>query len=265
MGRRKGFSNTWWADKWIGVLESFGWANRLQRGRNYARHGHVLDIDISPGTIEAKVQGTSSRPYRVTIHIKPLSQEEWQNVIETMASHAIFVARLLADEMPQDIEVIFTEAGVSLFPDSSGDISTTCSCPDWANPCKHIAAVHYILAQEFDQNPFLIFKIRGMDPDILVETLRQKRSTTSKDEDFHMEDETPEHEIQPLNMESFWKCGSQLDSFTVDISPPKVSGSILKRLGPPPFDPEDQELTARLKKAYKVISKRALDRAYGSP
>lgn len=267
MGRKKEFSNTWWADKWINLLESFGWASRLQRGRTYARNDRVQSIDIKLGVVKAKVKGTRVRPYDITIRIQPLSKQEWNKVIDIMASQAIFAARLLVGEMPLDIEEAFLACKVSLFPESSRDIETDCSCPDWANPCKHIAAVHYILAQEFDEDPFLIFRLRGMERDDIIQALRERRSIAKEDEETSQVD-LPKVEEQtdiPLStsIDSFWKAQKGLESFTLDISKPEVTGAILKRLGPPPFAPEDEELLARLKEAYSIISKKAVETAYG--
>ncbi|NPV79247.1 MAG: hypothetical protein HPY52_03070 [Firmicutes bacterium] len=176
MGKKNEFGENWWAKRWLSVLESFGWANRLQRERSYARGGNVLDIDIQPGMVKAEVQGSRPRPYRVTIKMQPLSDKEWDRVISAMAGKAIFAARLLAGEMPENIEEAFASSRVSLFPKSSSDITTSCSCPDWANPCKHVAAVYYLLGERFDGDPFLLFRLRGRSREELTEALRQRRA-----------------------------------------------------------------------------------------
>ena len=145
--KRGSIGDTWWSKRWVGVLESFGWSNRLERGRRYARKGQVLDFELSAGKVEATVQGSVRKPYSVTIEIKPIAEGAWDHVIEEMSQKAIFAAKLLAGEMPDDIEDAFEAAGMSLFPGKSKDIKTYCSCPDSANPCKHIAALYYILAE----------------------------------------------------------------------------------------------------------------------
>ena len=157
--KRGNIGDTWWSKRWVGVLESFGWSNRLERGRRYARKGQALDFELSTGKVEATVQGSVNKPYFVTIEIKPLTEGAWDHVIEEMSQKAIFAAKLLAGEMPDDIEGAFEAADVSLFPEKSKDIKTHCSCPDSANPCKHIAALYYILAEEFDRDPFMIYRI----------------------------------------------------------------------------------------------------------
>ncbi len=160
--QRGGFGSSWWAKRWIAVLEGFNLGARLSRGRSYARSGQVLSIDVSEGRIRAKVQGSRPKPYEVKIEVKELPKEAWAKVAAAAAAQAIFASKLLAGEMPQEMEEIFKTAGVSLFPERSRDLSTDCSCPDMSNPCKHIAAVYYLLGEEFDRDPFLIFRMRGM-------------------------------------------------------------------------------------------------------
>src|SRR5260370_35074937 len=175
---RGGIGETWWSKRWVGVLESFSLGTRLTRGRSYARQGQVISIDVEPGIVKAKVQGTQPRPYAIKIKLKPLSDDDWDRVSEAMASQAIFAAKLLAGEMPQDIEEAFDAVNVSLFPTAATDLDTDCSCPDWANPCKHIAAVYYLLSERFDGYPFLIFKLRGRTKDEIIQALREKRTET---------------------------------------------------------------------------------------
>ena len=164
----KKFGQTWWASKWLAALERLMDSGRLSRGRSYARSGQVLNLDIKPGRVDAQVQGSAPRPYKVQIEIKPLSEKEWNRVADAMAEQAIFAAKLLAGEMPQNIEEAFAAAKVNLFPTSSGDLDTDCSCPDWSNPCKHIAAVYYLLGEQFDGDPFLLFRLRGKSKDEIM-------------------------------------------------------------------------------------------------
>ncbi len=139
--QRGAFGESWWAKRWIQVLESYGIGTRLQRGRSYARGGQVLDISIGAGSVTAQVQGSRPTPYRITIDLPVLSDAEWEKAIDAMSAQAIFAAKLLAGEMPQEIEEAFNAARVPLFPAKANQLKTACSCPDFANPCKHIAAV----------------------------------------------------------------------------------------------------------------------------
>ena len=173
---RGGIGETWWSKRWVGVLESFSLGTRLTRGRSYARQGQVISIDVESGIVKAKVQGSRPKPYSVQIKLEPLSNQDWDRVTDAMASQAIFAAKLLAGEMPTNIEEAFNAVNVSLFPTAVTDLDTDCSCPDWANPCKHIAAVYYLLAERFDEDPFLIFKLRGRTKEEIIEALREKRA-----------------------------------------------------------------------------------------
>jgi uncharacterized Zn finger protein len=166
-----GFGKSWWARRWIDVLESFHIDSRLSRGKSYARRGQVVSIDIGEGRVAARVQGSRSTPYKVSIGMKPIPAAGWKRAIAAMASEAVFSARLLNGEMPQEIEKAFTSAKLSLFPKSLRELDTECSCPDWSNPCKHIAAVYYLLGEEFDRDPFLIFRLRGMEREDLLKAL----------------------------------------------------------------------------------------------
>src|SRR5574341_2299828 len=180
--KRGAIGDTWWSKRWVSVLESFGWSNRLERGRRYARGGQVLDFKLTSGKVTARVQGSVREPYSVSIEIKPFKDEEWNKAAEVMAQKAVFAAKLLAGEMPQNIEEAFKTAGLSLFPDSSKDIKTDCSCPDSANPCKHIAAVYYILAEEFDRDPFMLFSLRGKTQAEITASLRKTRAEGAESE-----------------------------------------------------------------------------------
>src|SRR3954453_9195516 len=174
--KRGSFGESWWARRWIEVLESFDIGARLRRGRSYARKGQVLSIDIKKGMVEAAVQGSRPEPYQVTIKVRPLMASEWKRMAAELSREAIFAAKLLAVEMPQDIERAFTGAGLSLFPESGREIATACSCPDWSNPCKHVAAVYYLLGEAFDRDPFLVFRLRGMDREEFAAILGENRT-----------------------------------------------------------------------------------------
>jgi len=273
-GRGKKFGATWWASRWIAVLESFGWDSRLQRGRQYARAGQVLRIDLAPGHIEAHVQGSRPRPYRVRIDIQPLDDAAWDRVVEVMAARAIFAARLLAGEMPPDIEEAFAAAGASLFPASADDIRTHCSCPDWANPCKHIAAVYYLLGEAFDRDPFVIFRLRGRTQEEIVAALRARRAAEATDEPTVEAVAPPatggaEGEAGlPLEacLEHYWSPGEPLSDMQFTIAPPEVPLALLKRLGEPPFWPQERrgpDLLASLRPVYEAVTAAALELAFG--
>jgi uncharacterized Zn finger protein len=238
------FGETWWAGRWLAALERLVDSGRLSRGRSYARSGQVLNIDISSGCVDSRVQGSYVRPYDVHIEIKPLSDEQWAKVADALASQAIFAAKLLTGEMPQDIEEAFAAAGVSLFPAKRSDLVTECSCPDWANPCKHIAAVYYLLGEQFDADPFLLFRLRGRSRDEVMAMLRERRSLPDAlpiaEEasarpgvgEFDLEEEAvPPEEC----LDRFWDAAVGLEELQVTIEAPVVDGVPVRRLGRPGF------------------------------
>ncbi|MDQ0285425.1 putative Zn finger protein [Desulfofundulus luciae] len=260
MAPKRGFGATWWGRRWLEVLESFGWDTRLRRGRAYARAGNVLEIDIKPGVVSARVQGSRPRPYRVSIEVKTLSDREWERVTGIMAGRAVFAALLLAGEMPRDIEEAFRQARLSLFPRSAGDIRTDCSCPDWANPCKHIAAVYYLLGEKFDEDPFFLFLLRGRTREQLISALREKRAArVEQEQGEEIAPASPEPAGPSLEgqLDRFWDEGEELAGLRFLPVPPEVEAGLLKTLGPPPFWKGKEPPEVVLAGIYRLISRRA--------
>jgi uncharacterized Zn finger protein len=251
--------STWWSKRWVSVLESFNMGARLTRGRSYARQGQVLSIDVQPGLVKARVQGSRPRPYNVEIHLKPLSDQDWDKVTDAMADQAIFAAKLLAGEMPTNIEEAFSAVHLSLFPTAARELETDCSCPDWANPCKHIAAVYYLLAERFDEDPFLIFKLRGRTKEQIIEVLRHKRAAPlpagSASPSPDADDSTAADNTLSLEdyLDSFWQAGEALDSFAVNPTTSRIDKAILKRLGEAPFTVAGRNISSLLAKAYDTV------------
>lgn len=256
--KRGQFGETWWAKRWIAVLESFNIGARLGRGRSYARSGQVLSIDIEQGQVKAKVQGSFPQPYKITIKVKELSPKDWQKLAETLSTQAIFAARLLAGEMPQEIEQAFKDAGLSLFPEKLRDLETDCSCPDWSNPCKHIAAVYYLLGEEFDRDPFLLFKLRGMSREELVEKLG---AATPAAQTEAVEAASPALPPEPLTAEVavFWQGGALPDELFGEVRQPPASAALLKRLGNFPFWRGAERPVDALEPVYTQASARGLE------
>jgi uncharacterized Zn finger protein len=264
--KRGTFGESWWAKRWIAVLESFHIGARLDRGRSYARRGQVLAISIDKGVVKAKVQGSRPKPYSVAITLKVLSAADWQKLVATLSQQAIYTAKLLAGEMPQDIEQAFKDAKLSLFPAKLQDLETECSCPDWSNPCKHIAAVYYLLGEEFDRNPFLIFKLRGMDREELVARLdqggqkaqRRKKNPQSATANQQSEISLPR---EPLVAEvsEFWGSGSLPDEMFGEVRVPPTPAALLKRLGNFPFWRGEERFLSAIEPVYTQASARGVD------
>lgn len=262
---RGDFGKNWWSRRWIQALEQITDLRRLQRGRTYARAGQVLKIEEREGGIEALVQGTRPRPYKVTIRLTPLTPRQWEKVLDVLADQAVFAAQLLAGEMPPNIEEAFATAGVNLFPTARGDLFTSCSCPDKANPCKHIAAAHYILGERFDEDPFLLFRMRGRSQDQILEGLRQRRGVTPAVPARRVAPTAPKRtRPQPLDAdwEAFWNLRDDLTRLSFQMQSPTIPQPLLKRLG----DPEiaaGLSLSAQLEATYAAVTQMALFLAYG--
>lgn len=260
------FAKNWWAKKWLQAMERLTYTARLQRGQRYARSGQVTSLNEGEGGVIAKVQGSRAAPYKVTISLKPFTSRQWEKVLEVFASQAIFAAQLLAGEMPENIEEAFSAAGVNLFPVRSGDLATHCTCPDWANPCKHVAAVHYILGDRFDEDPFLLFRLRGRSQEQILDGLRKRRNGEIIEEEIPPEDEAEVEESERIprleeNMEQYWNLQAPLDEFSVNIQPPAITLPALKRLGEPDLATK-LPLQEILSDAYIAVSQAALTIAY---
>ena len=228
--KRGAIGEQWWSRRFIGALESSGLSSRLARGRSYARAGQVLDFALSQGKVTARVQGSRVRPYDVRIGVLPLTTAQWRRVQAKLASQALFRAKLLAGEMPHEIEEVFAACGTPLFPRSAADLDMHCSCPDWGVPCKHLAAVCYVLAEEFDRDPFAMLAWRGKARDELLAALRKVRAGRPEP-DLEVAQAPP----LPESAEEFWSAR---------LSPARLralsalSGSpapdLLLRIFPPP-------------------------------
>ena len=264
-------ARNWWAQRWIRSMENVVDVNRLRRGRYYAQQGQVLSIEEGDAEMIARVQGSRPKPYVVRISLLPFNDEEWDNLLSVLSEKAIFSAELLNGHMPNNIEDAFAEAGVSLFPNRTGELLTDCTCPDWANPCKHVAATHYILGDRFDDDPFLLFRLRGRTQEQILDGLRRHRlgdgeKLNLSERDIDAEEETSSEEDLPIEqqhlildeavMDNFW-CGSNhLQDFPIHIHTPEVQFPIIKRLGEP--DAAGQySLEELLGNAYMAVSQAA--------
>ncbi len=247
----------WWVQRWLELLDSYRFKKRLERGRNYAREGNVLSIDFTEAQAFAKVQGSDVEPYQVSLALESFTDEDWDFVIETMSQRAIYSAQLLAGEMPDSIEEVFTANGLSLFPFTLSDVRSRCSCPDKANPCKHIAAVYYQLGDRFSEDPFVIFQLRGRTREQILERLRQIRSQRllrhktreSAAIAGSIAPETPAGKIKQKTetkpetaiKRNFWRYDIPLESSLVNLTPPTDKKTILDLLGKIPLATTDAD------------------------
>lgn len=263
-------SREWWAQRWLDLLDSYRFKKRLERARTYARQGNILSIKFEGAKVSARVQGTEVEPYQVSLFLEAFSDEQWGYVIETMAQKAIFAAKLLAGEMPPNIEEVFTANGLSLFPFTLSEVRSKCSCPDKANPCKHIGAIYYQLGDRFSEDPFVLFQLRGRTKDQIITDLRQLRyeHTPEQAEPSHndIEHQPATQPLKPrtIDMQQFWQYDQPLESSLVVIVPPVGSETVLDVLGTLPVSTETETdantaevVMAYLDTVYKQVSQTA--------
>jgi uncharacterized Zn finger protein len=247
-GERGTIGEEWWSRRFIDVLESFADKGRLSRGRAYARKGQVIDLTVDAYEVTARVQGSGAEPYEVAIGIDAIDEPTWEAIEEALASQAVFRARLLAGEMPPEIEDVFGVFGVPLFPGASGDMHIMCSCPDWGEPCKHAAAVLYLLAEAFDDDPFLILAWNGRTRKRLLTGLRRLDSAAAAASADPLEtEETPITE----RLDDFWTPAAVRDR---PPAPPMPPGLLLKLLDPPKVKVRRKDLTEVLHPVYESLA-----------
>jgi uncharacterized Zn finger protein len=243
--------STWWGQRWIEALErmSLTYSNRLARGKTYARAGRAHDMVVKAGEVTARVTGSRPTPYRVRIALAELSGAMWAKAIAAMAGKAQFSAELLAAEMPKEIDAAFKEAGASLFPAAVRDLQTSCSCPDVANPCKHVAATHYVLGEALDRDPSLLFELRGRTREQVLDALRVARTgatdlrTPSRSRPRAKEERAETREIQEeavpsasigqVGVADYDRLRAPLPALRLNFESPPISGAVIRQLGTP--------------------------------
>ena len=255
--KRGDFGASWWARRWVQVLEKFSLGSRLARGRSYARRGQVVSIDVGPGEVAASVQGSRKRPYRVSIAVATLPDSDLHRLQAALAERPVFAASLLAGRMPENIEDAFADAGLSLFPSRMSDLETDCSCPDFVNPCKHIAAVYLLLGEEFDRDPFLIFRMRGIERDELLGPDLRKSAEASA-----LMAPTLAPEPLPADPEAFWGQPERDGNYDDIIGParvPEEPAALPRQLGRFPFWQGSEEFLPALETIYARASQAGLE------
>ena len=268
------YSRTWWGQKFLAAIEQLTDEGRLSRGRSYAKGKKVKSFEIKDGVVTAQVRGSINPYFGVhkeplyitTLEFQPISAAKWSAAIALMASKASLISRLLLREMPDNIEETFAQLNLNLLPRSDQDFDTVCTCPDWSNPCKHIAGVYYLLAKELDQDPFLLFELRGLSRDNLLKELAKSPlgealATELKQEARSLQPVTsyypPLQTVETENcqtLQSFWH-GSNRFSKTID-TPPQVpiSGIPIKKQGDfPPFWERDNSFIEAMETLYNQV------------
>lgn len=270
------FSRTWWGQRFIEALEQFTDAGRLSRGRSYASGKRILEYKLNKGTVTAKVRG-SINPYfdvyeepiyKTSITIKAITAAQWKKVIQRIASRADLVTKLLLNEMPDTIEDAFAELDLHLLPHSQSDFKTSCSCPDYANPCKHIAGVYYLLASSLDQDPFVMFELRGLSREELRAELANSPlgeilATAVTTEDVPVEPtqsyytrpiQEPKQEAVVGSHKEFWTGARKLPTPMASAAQAGVSALLIKKQGDyPAFWHKDTSFISTMEEFYERV------------
>jgi uncharacterized Zn finger protein len=269
---------TWWGRRFIEVLESFTDPGRLARGRQYLGSHRISRWEVRGNRIEATVRGRVSPYYGVyeepvyetRIEFTPIPDAAWNEAIRHIGEKAGFVSRLLFNEMPDEIEKPLSELGVSLLPCGRKDIRTRCSCPDQENPCKHVAGLYYLLAQRLDQDPFLLFELRGLSHGELVRRLKATPLGSALAAELTEEPAEPRPaesyftrpEAVPLpasvSPRDFWRGAKRLPAGVEPPQPAAVSGILVRKGGDhPPFWDKDESFVEAMDAFYEQVRKKA--------
>lgn len=269
------FSRTWWGKRFIEALEGFTNSARLGRGRSYARNGKILDHTIFENQIIATVKGSvnpyfgvyKEPRYHTNIEVTTISKKNWGKIIQSLSSKASFVAKLLMNEVPDNIDEAFADLGLHLIPQNQKDFHTSCSCPDWENPCKHVAGVYYLVASQLDENPFLLFELRGLSKEALQDQLAKSPLGQILSQEMGVKAEVsltsvssyfPVLEKETINervdLKDFW-LGTKRFSQTAEAASPAIIPAILvKKQGDfPAFWKKDNSFIEAMEELYERV------------
>ena len=225
----------WWVEQWMELINSYRYKKRLERAWDYARSGNVLSIRFEGRRVHARVQGTGDDPYKVKLWLDVLNDEDWGYVLEALSQKARWSAQLLAGLMPQDIERAFAASGKRLFPFKLQEVRSECTCPDKANPCKHVSAVYYLMGDRFSEDPFVLFQLRGRSRSQLLTELAERRRAGASPPPAHLP--PPPHRGLAASP-PWWRAGAALDPDLVVITPAMEGESGLEAAGPLPLAEE---------------------------
>ena len=222
----------------------------------YAEQHRVRNLRIVPGKAEMQVYGQRRSPYRVNIQLKALTSSQWNKITEALGARATYAASLLAGEMPEQIATVFEQCGLPLFPNRLRDLKTNCTCPEAANPCKHIAAAHFTLADALDDDPFLLLSLRGRNKEQVLSELRAARSGEEIADD-PIGGPGREHlgiSVTQLDPNTFYTSQDDLADYRFHIAQPEMPMPLLRRLGDPNIWGAAGSLIDHLSEVYERVS-----------
>ena len=233
---------TWWSRRFVEALESLGLGSGLDRGRRDARAGTVLSMSLSTSVVVAQVQSGIETTYRTRIGVKALGAHEWAQVESALAASSLYTAKLLAGELPQDIEKVFAELDLRLFPGTLREMSMDCTCPNWEMPCRHLAAVCSVLADSFDNDPFRILAWRGRTRTELLARIRALRQEEKPADGPSLTD----------SLDTFWTMPTE--PVVRGSRPAAKPDALLDQLDPLPITLRGHNAVDLLRPAYRHLS-----------
>ncbi len=268
-------SRTWWGQRFIEALETCMDEGRLGRGRAYAGPSRLLDFKIKGNDITARIRGNinpyfgvyKEPRYNVHIKLKPISAKNWTGVIKRLSANAAWISKLLMNEMPDNIEAAFEGKGLNLLPYSEKDLETDCSCPDWANPCKHIAGTYYHVASLLDEDPFLLFQLRGLGKEALhrelaksplgqalLSQLTHAENVALQTDAFRYTEPRKDAVKKAVSLKTFWAGSGALPPLDDTVSSTGVAAILIKKQGDfPPFWPRDNSFIEAMEAIYQQV------------
>ena len=264
---------SWWVVRWFRAVNQWIAATKSLCGKDddtlhASDHSQDVKIEMRPGLVVAWVDDGHLPQCQVVVHISTFGEPEWERVIDLMSHQAVYAAQLLNGEMPCDIEQIFRSAGVSLFPSMPSDLRPQCSCSEHTISCKHIMAVYHALGELLRKDPFLLFVMRGRTRQQVMAALQERRIEQMPGVEgldmlspLDIAEMTADQSLE-ASLDTFWRLGPEIDQIEIKVAPPAVEMEILTLLGYPSF--VDQEgMIERLAEIYRMISRRALEVAFG--
>ncbi|MEM1331750.1 MAG: hypothetical protein AAGG07_14475 [Planctomycetota bacterium] len=259
---------SWASQRWARLIEAALSGDEAVEALEYAKLGQTKKMTVENGVVRASVQGRATRPYQITLEFRRFSDAQWSKIIQSMAAQAVHTAKLLSGELPPNIEDLFVPLGLTLFPTNPVEVQVATTCPTMPEPLpdgrvpwpKHAGCAAYLLADRLDEDPFLIFKLRGMDAEDLLERIRQQRTLSTLGDGAApvFAPAIPgatDIEPPPLEatLERFWSTGPELESIETPVTPPVLSHPLLRRLGQSPFEGGRFPLVGLLATCYELI------------
>lgn len=259
-----GRAGTWWSERFLGALGPLLAARQLQRGRSTARKGEVTQLDIGPGAVVARVQRAGEEPYEVRLLLPVIDEESWERILDDLAARSLYAARMLAGDLPPEIEEVFAAQGESLLPGPLSRLTTACTCPEWENPCTHAAAVCCLLAEAIDAEPFSVLWWRGMAKDAVLAALGERRGALHDDGGDRGDDAASGSSAGNESLERFWMAGD-VESIHACPAAPEQPAAVLRGAPRGVLAVFGVDLCDVLVPLYEAISLRTLERGGLSP